>query len=384
MRKLLLLWMSCVFARALEEQTCLLSNDGSCLPEDLPPIVDEYIDVGFGDRQQVTGSQETIDATMKQIREMVRYMQGTVMKDPSFEEIKNECANRNELCAYWASVGECEANPKYMKVTCAPACLTCDHLKFETRCPVDEEYLKEGIWGPGDLDKMFRRIVNEYENVTVMSSPEMRLETYAYDNPPWVVVVDDFLTDEECQALIDLGAARGYERSKDVGTRKFDGTYGSVESTGRTSSNAWCVDECYEDPIAKQVLDKLEKLTGIPDANAEYLQMLKYEESQRYESHHDYIIFHSRRAQGVRILTAFLYLNDVEDGGGTHFNTLDLTCMPKKGRVLLWASVKNDKPHEKDRRTMHEALPVLKGIKYGANAWFHQRDFKAPFANNCI
>ncbi len=90
-----------MFARALEEQTCLLSNDGSCLPEDLPPIVDEYIDVGFGDRQQVTGSQETIDATMKQIREMVRYMQGTVMKDPSFEEIKNECANRNELCAYW-------------------------------------------------------------------------------------------------------------------------------------------------------------------------------------------------------------------------------------------------------------------------------------------
>ena len=271
-----------------------------------------------------------------------------------------------------------------MKVNCAPACLSCDHLKFETRCPVDEEYLKEGIWGPGDLDQMFQRIVDEYEDVTVMSSPSMRLESYGYDNPPWVVTVDDFLTDEECQVLIEMGAEKGYERSKDVGKRNFDGTYGSVESTGRTSSNAWCTDECFENPITTQVLEKLEKLTGIPDANAEYLQLLKYDVTQRYESHHDFITFHSRRAQGVRILTAFLYLNDVDEGGGTHFNTLDLTCMPKKGRVLLWASVKDQMPHEKDRRTNHEALPVIQGIKYGANAWFHQRDFKAPFATNCI
>lgn len=32
------------------------------------------------------------------------------------------------------------------------------------------------------------------------------------------------------------------------------------------------------------------------------------------EIHHDYIDFHLRRAQGVRILTVFLYLNDVEEG----------------------------------------------------------------------
>jgi hypothetical protein len=32
------------------------------------------------------------------------------------------------------------------------------------------------------------------------------------------------------------------------------------------------------------------------------------------EIHHDYIDFHLNRAQGVRILTVFLYLNDVEEG----------------------------------------------------------------------
>jgi prolyl 4-hydroxylase len=70
----------------------------------------------------------------------------------------------------------------------------------------------------------------------------------------------------------------------------------------------------------------------------------------------------------------FLYLNDVEAGGGTKFNDLNITVMPKRGRALLWPSVHNDEPNLKDERTKHEALPVEAGVKYGANAWFHQFD----------
>jgi hypothetical protein len=33
---------------------------------------------------------------------------------------------------------------------------------------------------------------------------------------------------------------------------------------------------------------------------------------------------------------------------------------------------------------MHAALPVEAGIKYGANAWFHLRNFKEPYATGCI
>jgi prolyl 4-hydroxylase len=47
--------------------------------------------------------------------------------------------------------------------------------------------------------------------------------------------------------------------------------------------------------------------------------------------------------------------------------------MPKRGRALIWPSVFNDQPDEKDPRTRHQALPVLGGVKYGANAWFHLR-----------
>ena len=67
-------------------------------------------------------------------------------------------------------------------------------------------------------------------------------------------------------------------------------------------------------------------------------------------------------------MTLYLYLNDVENGGGTNFDELDITVMPKRGRALLWPSVLDSNPNQKDDRTTHQALPVGKdSLKYGAN-----------------
>ena len=55
--------------------------------------------------------------------------------------------------------------------------------------------------------------------------------------------------------------------------------------------------------------------------------------------------------------------NDVEAGGGTNFPDLDITVMPKRGRVLIWPSVLDSDPNQKDDRTEHQALPVKAGIK---------------------
>jgi prolyl 4-hydroxylase len=126
------------------------------------------------------------------------------------------------------------------------------------------------------------------------------------------------------------------------------------------------------------VIDRITDLTNIPEVNSEWLQMLRYEEGEYYRSHHDYIEHQIDRQEGVRILTVYLYLNDLdeEEGGGTQFTNLGgLTVQPKHGRALLWPSVLDEDPHMKDRRTMHQALPVTKGsgaVKYGANAWIHQ------------
>ena len=172
--------------------------------------------------------------------------------------------------------GECEANPTYMLLQCAPSCQTCHQLDFQYRCPYDKD--APTIWGPGDMNRMFERITTE-------EYYKERYQPTIYSKPPegpWVVTLDNVATSEECQHMIELGAKKGYKRSKDVGKKKFDGTYDAAESKTRTSSNAWCVEDCWEDEIHQKVLRKVENITGIPDINSEYWQLLQYQETQFY------------------------------------------------------------------------------------------------------
>ena len=268
-------------------------------------------------------------------------------------------------------------------------CQTCEHLSMAFRCPIDPD--APVAWQPGDLNTFFLNITTSPKFAKyqphVLSRPGFvngdTNDTADYKIGPWVVTLENFVTDVEADRLIQLGAEQGYERSMDVGELKFDGTHEDIVDEGRTSVNAWCDDLCYNDTMVQQVLARIEEVTNIPEANSEYLQLLKYEVGQLYNTHHDYIEFDLDRQSGVRILTVFLYLNDVEDGGGTDFPGLGITVMPKKGRALIWPSVLDSDPNEKDDRTEHQALPVEKGIKYGANAWLHQRDHKTPDNNGC-
>jgi len=300
-----------------------------------------------------------------------------LFRNDTASSFRDECKVRHKSCAFWAAMGECEANPPYMILQCAPVCRTCDKLSFEGRCPYDENAPK--VWGPGDLNKMFERLTKEEYYVqrfepTILSQPP---------KGPWVITLENVATEDQCKRIIELGLDRGFERSKDVGEIKFDGTFDEVEHDVRTSQNTWCLDECYEDEANQKVLQSVENITGIPDSNSEYWQLLQYEETQHYGYHHDYIPFHLERFFGSRILTVFLYLNDVEEGGGTKFSDLGITVQPKTGRAVVWPSVLDSYPDEKDRRTTHEALPVIKGTKYGANAWIHQRSFKEVFDKGC-
>ena len=52
---------------------------------------------------------------------------------------------------------------------------------------------------------------------------------------------------------------------------------------------------------------------------------------QYYRQHHDYILHHINMPCGVCILALFIYLNNVEEGGGTHFPLHDSAA--KKGQA---------------------------------------------------
>jgi prolyl 4-hydroxylase len=351
----------------------------------------------FGLEQRVPKNQKERELTTKRIGETVEYMK-KVWNDDEFIKVRHKCRNTHEDCSFWASLGECEENEKYMKTNCAPACYSCDLLDIRHRCPIEPDNVC--IWEPGDLNTLFENIVDnadgkgEYEkyNPKALSRPKMskngtQVEGVEVDGP-WIVLLENFLSEEEADRLVEIGKKQGYERSADVGKEKPDGSHDSLVSDSRTSHNTWCQEKsCYEDPLVAPVIERIAEVSKTSVQNSEYLQLLQYEPSQYYKQHHDYIPHHRDMPCGVRILTLFIYLNDVEEGGGTSFplvnNRKGIVVQPKKGNAVLWPSVLDNEPESKDGRTEHEALPVLKGLKYGANAWIHSRDFKAAFAKNC-
>ena len=146
----------------------------------------------------------------------------------------------------------------------------------------------------------------------------------------------------------------------------------------RTSQQAWCqVEPCLSHPLVNRVHERVVNLTGVPKPNAEFFQVLRYEPGQFYRAHHDQQSGHWT-PQGVRVYTFFVYLSDVEEGGGTRFTDLGITVTPKLGRGILWPSVLDADLRTSDMRTNHEALPVVKGVKLAANLWQHLFDFKTP------
>lgn len=52
---------------------------------------------------------------LEALRKMVEYMENVVWTDPAYEGVRPLCMNQHEECLKWASQGECENNPKYMK-----------------------------------------------------------------------------------------------------------------------------------------------------------------------------------------------------------------------------------------------------------------------------
>ena len=86
----------------------------------------------------------------------------------------------------------------------------------------------------------------------------------------------------------------------------------------------------------------------------------------------------------MRVYTFFMYLNDVPEGGETSFRKLALKVRPKKGSAILWPSVLDSEPNKTEPGTYHEAMPVLAGVKYGANVWLHMHDFRSVSQRHCL
>ena len=93
---------------------------------------------------------------------------------------------------------------------------------------------------------------------------------------PRAFLFHNFLSDEECDHLINLAEGR-LKKSSVVDSN----TGASVDSEVRTSSGTFL--RSREDDIVTRIEKRLAHVTMIPEENGESLQILKYINGQKYE-----------------------------------------------------------------------------------------------------
>ena len=290
-------------------------------------------------------------------------------------------------CRFWAGADGrgCMSSPGHMSLQCPRTCEYCHLRSAKTRCdPLQNDNV---AMQPGGLEAMFARLIATPAQVVqadgslAPSEDEFifdgRYTVHLLSRAPWIVAIDDVLSEAEADALIDIAHETGFTGSTTTGEVDETGTINRQRDASRTSMQAWCQGRCDSEPLVEALYSRIAHITTVPPDNYEHLQLLKYETGQKYSTHHDLLgLDPVVSACGPRILTFFLYLSDVEEGGETNFPTLDMAVVPKKGRAVLWPNVQDSDLETQEPGTMHEARPVLRGRKFAANSWIHLKDYR--------
>ncbi len=310
------------------------------------------------------------------------------------------CKDASSYCGEWAAVGECDSNPGYMKLNCPVTCHLCQseacHDVDEQRCEAQarrgdcraqpERMFRECRWAcrwcametssrcrrEDGLKPAATKGAVEFMFGRAASSLFAKYSPRVLRRDPWVIVFDDFLSATESDAIIRLAEGR-WSRS----------VAGDGIQPVRTSSTAWCDSSgCLNHPLIAPLHERISNLTLVPPQNAEFMQVLRYETGQFYKTHHDQNS-PATSYWGPRMYTFFMYLSDGVEGGHTRFPRLNISVAPKRGRAVLWPSVLDSDPLERDDRTEHESVTVDGGVKFGANYWLHMYDFRAANKRGC-
>ena len=174
-------------------------------------------------------------------------------------------------------------------------------------------------------------------------------------------IVENFLNKEECDNLIK-------SIKKDLVP---SGIFGNNDPTYRTSSTS-PLKSPNDQKFVNFIINKITKLMGIPIENTERIQGQHYLVGQEFKYHTDWFFSDSKDCEikGNRTWTFMIYLNDVEEGGETHFKNIDFYSKPKMGRAIIWNNLNKD--GSINTKTVHAGLPIKKGEKNIITLWFRE------------
>lgn len=188
-------------------------------------------------------------------------------------------------------------------------------------------------------------------NVTVLGSKDTR-----------VYMLDGFLSKETCDTLMRLSQTKlkpsttttQVKNFRTSQTHHFDGSH----------------------PVYQEVDDKICTFMNLSETLAETTQVQRYLVGNQFKEHTDWFEpsadeWKCAGKRGQRTWTVTVYLNDVDEGGETHFSRLNLRMKPKTGRAVIWNNLLPSGAGNHD--TLHEGCPVIRGRKFIITKWFRDK-----------
>ena len=131
------------------------------------------------------------------------------------------------------------------------------------------------------------------------------------------------------------------------------------------------------DEFVQSVSGRIDTLLGVKPACGETIQGQRYFPGQEFKPHNDWFYpdqphwkVESKRG-GQRSWTAMIFLNEVEQGGETHFTQVGIKLEPKPGVIIVWNNATPEGLPNED--TIHAGTPVIKGAKYVLTKWYRTR-----------
>lgn len=184
-----------------------------------------------------------------------------------------------------------------------------------------------------------------------------------------VTVFTSAITQSECEHIIEI--AQPHMKASIVSGEKS-----GFVSPGRQSSNCWIAHNTTN--ITRSVCRRIAHTVNMSLDRAEKMQVIYYPQGGEYKPHYDGWDHDNSDKQrrvmkrgGQRLTTALVYLNDVEEGGGTIFPRKNVTVEAKMGNMVVFSNCEEN-TNKKDDQSLHGGMPVIKGEKWAFNLWFRE------------
>ena len=244
----------------------------------------------------------------------------------------------------------------------------------EARAIVDAFVIAKVQGSPSPVDTVTLPLRNSHlREGTAIQTGDRRVRVAArVEQPITLAVLNNVLSPEECQALIELA------RPRLKPSTLVDPMSGKDVVSGMRASVGMFF-RPLENELVARIDRRLAELTDLPLAHGEGLQILHYPEGAGSAPHFDYLQpsheanIASIARSGQRISTLVTYLNDVPAGGETVFPEIGWAVSPQQGHAVYFESC--DADGELKPASVHASQAVLQGEKWVATKWTRTRPF---------